>query len=53
VPLTPPADWPMSGVVRNQLWPEIQSDDDEWLATDPRVPWLIQFLKSSNNKKCC
>jgi ATP-dependent helicase HepA len=35
VPLTPPADWPMSGVVRNQLWPEIQSDDDGWLATDP------------------
>ncbi|MBK8327025.1 MAG: RNA polymerase-associated protein RapA [Moraxellaceae bacterium] len=51
VPLTPPADWPMSGVVRNQLWPEIQSDDDGWLTTDPRVPWLIQFLKKLKQQK--
>ena len=51
VPLTPPADWPMTGAVRNQLWPEIQSEDDEWLATDPRVPWLIQFLKKLKQQK--
>lgn len=50
-PLTPPADWPMSGVVRNQLWPEIQSDDDAWMETDPRVPWLIQLLKKLKQQK--
>ena len=41
----------MTGAVRNQLWPEIQSEDDEWLATDPRVPWLIQFLKKLKQQK--
>lgn len=49
VPLTPPADWPMT--VWRVLWPEIQSEDDEWLATDPRVPWLIQFLKKLKQQK--
>ncbi|PTQ88248.1 RNA polymerase-associated protein RapA [Agitococcus lubricus] len=51
VPLTAPADWPMSGPVRQQLWPEIQADDDEWLQTDPRVPWLIQLLKKLKQQK--
>jgi ATP-dependent helicase HepA len=51
VPLSPPANWPMSGVVRQQLWPEIQSDNDEWLSTDPRVPWLTQLLKKLKPQK--
>ena len=51
VPLTAPADWPLSGVVRNQLWPEIQADNDDWLTTDPRVPWLIQLLKKLKQQK--
>ncbi|MCB1674086.1 MAG: RNA polymerase-associated protein RapA [Pseudomonadales bacterium] len=51
VPLTPPADWPMEGVVRKQLWPEIQADNDDWLMTDPRVPWLIQLLKKLKQEK--
>ncbi len=51
VPLTPPADWPMTGAVRKQLWPEIQADNDDWLVTDPRVPWLIQLLKKLKQEK--
>ncbi|HMU86067.1 MAG TPA: RNA polymerase-associated protein RapA [Agitococcus sp.] len=51
VPLTPPADWPMTGAVRHQLWPEMQTDNEDWLTTDPRVPWLIQLLKKLKQQK--
>jgi ATP-dependent helicase HepA len=51
VPLTPPANWPMSGAVRFQLWPEVQAEDDVWVDTDPRVPWLIKLLKQLKQQK--
>lgn len=43
-PLPLPAHWPLSGKLREQLWPEEQQLDGEWLADDPRVPWLIELL---------
>ncbi|MDO8329208.1 MAG: RNA polymerase-associated protein RapA [Fluviicoccus sp.] len=50
-PLTPPADWPVTGPVRFQLWPEVQSEDDAWMANDPRIPWLIKLLKQLKQQK--
>jgi len=51
VPLTPPDDWPRSGPVRHQLWPEASQEDDAWLAHDPRIPWLVKLLKQLKQQK--
>ncbi len=52
VPLEAPAHWPMSGKVRDMLWPEMAAQDDAWLESDPRVPWLIRLLKQElKNRK--
>jgi ATP-dependent helicase HepA len=45
-PLPTPAHWPMSGKLRDQMWPEEQSLDGEWMQHDPRVPWLIDTLRT-------
>lgn len=46
VPLPAPATWPMTGKLREQMWPEEQQLDGEWMANDPRVPWLIETLRT-------
>lgn len=45
-PLAAPADWPRTGSLRQQMWPEEQQLDGEWMQTDPRVPWLLNLLKT-------
>jgi ATP-dependent helicase HepA len=45
-PLPAPADYD-----RGSLYPEIELAEDQWLAMDPRVPWLEQLLKSLRPEK--
>ncbi len=45
-PLRAPANWPMTGKLREQMWPEEQSLDGAWMQHDPRVPWLIEMLRT-------
>jgi len=45
-PLPAPANWPLTGNLRQQMWPEEQQLDGEWLQHDPRVPWLLNLLKT-------
>lgn len=50
-PLPLPESWVGSyqtcGKLREQLWGEENQPDGSWLEDDPRVPWLIDILKSS------
>lgn len=50
-PLPLPAAWQGSyqtcGKLREQLWGEENSPDGSWLESDPRVPWLIEILKTT------
>ncbi len=49
-PLPLPKSWVDSyqttGKLKEQLWGEENSPDGTWLEHDPRVPWLIELLKS-------
>ncbi|WP_367111860.1 RNA polymerase-associated protein RapA [uncultured Psychrobacter sp.] len=49
-PLPLPEAWENSyqsiGKLRDQLWGEENQPDGSWLEDDPRVPWLINILKS-------
>lgn len=45
VDLPAPASWPLSGKLREQMWPEETQLDGRWLEQDPRVPWLMQLLR--------
>ncbi len=44
--LPAPESWPVTGSLRQQMWPEEQQLDGEWMQTDPRVPWLLNLLKT-------
>ncbi|WP_410211361.1 RNA polymerase-associated protein RapA [Aquirhabdus sp.] len=44
--LPAPEGWPITGSLRQQMWPEEQQLDGEWMQTDPRVPWLLNLLKT-------
>ena len=50
-PLPLPDAWQASyhtqGKLREQLWSEELQPDGSWLEQDPRVPWLIELLKST------
>ena len=50
-PLPLPNAWQASyhtqGKLREQLWSEELQPDGSWLEQDPRVPWLIELLKST------
>ncbi len=46
-PLPAPTDWAKTGNLRTQMWPEETQLDGEWMQTDPRVPWLLNLLKTS------
>ncbi len=46
-PMTAPQDWPQTGNLRQQLWPEEQQLDGVWMANDPRVPWLMEQLRTT------
>ena len=50
-PLPLPKSWEDSyqtnGKLREQLWGEENQPDGAWLEDDPRVPWLIDILKST------
>jgi len=50
-PLPAPANWPMTGKLRDQMWPEEQSLDGAWMQHDPRVPWLIEMLRTQLKHK--
>ncbi|MEC7120190.1 MAG: RNA polymerase-associated protein RapA, partial [Pseudomonadota bacterium] len=50
-PLSTPANWPMTGKLRDQMWPEEQSLDGAWMQHDPRVPWLIEMLRTQLKHK--
>jgi ATP-dependent helicase HepA len=45
-PLIAPEGWPTTGNLRKQMWPEEEQLDGEWMQTDPRVPWLLNLLKT-------
>lgn len=49
-PLALPDAWQNSyhtqGKLREQLWSEENQPDGSWLEDDPRVPWLIDILKT-------
>jgi ATP-dependent helicase HepA len=45
-PLIAPESWPTTGSLRQQMWPEEEQLDGEWMQTDPRVPWLLNLLKT-------
>ncbi len=45
VALPAPANWPRTGKLREQMWPEESQLDGAWLEHDPRVPWLMQLLR--------
>ncbi len=46
-PLAAPADYPTAAApLELQLYPELAVADEDWLACDPRVPWLVQTLKA-------
>ena len=50
-PLPLPNDWQGSyqttGKLKEQLWGEENQPDGSWLEADPRVPWLIDLLKTT------
>ena len=46
-PLPAPADWPLTGNLRQQMWPEETRQDEDWLDIDPRVAWLTDLLKTT------
>ncbi len=50
-PLPLPSSWVGSyqtcGKLKDQLWGEENSPDGSWLESDPRVPWLIDLLKTT------
>lgn len=50
-PLPAPVNWPVTGKLREQMWPEEQSLDGEWMQNDPRVPWLIEMLRTQLKHK--
>lgn len=41
-----------SWINKGAIWPETRVDEDEWLASDPRLPWLAQWLKNHKQEKC-
>lgn len=49
-PLPCPESWQNSyqtqGKLREQLWPEENQPNGEWLTDNPKVPWLIELLKN-------
>lgn len=50
-PLSAPANWPTTGKIREQMWPEEQSLDGAWMQHDPRVPWLLEMLRTQLKHK--
>lgn len=51
-PLTTPELYQQNGSdIASQLYPESGHDSEIWLQEDPRVEWLLQFLKTNRGKK--
>lgn len=50
-PLQAPQAYEGSVSPEHQLYPEHQHNDDEWINLDPRVNWLLEFLKANRGKK--
>ncbi len=50
-PLVAPAHWPLTGKLREQMWPEEEQLDGSWMETDPRLPWLLDMLRKDLKHK--
>jgi ATP-dependent helicase HepA len=50
-PLLAPESWPLTGKLREQMWPEEEQLDGGWMETDPRVPWLMEMLRKDLKHK--
>ena len=50
-PLPLPSAWQdtpyVTGKLKDQLWGEERHPDGSWMQDDPRVPWLIELLKTT------
>lgn len=44
-PLPAPTHWPLTGKLREQMWPEEEQLDGSWMESDPRVLWLMEVLR--------
>ncbi len=38
-------------LAKGAIWPETRVDEATWLASDPRIPWLISWLKQYRREK--
>ena len=47
--LVKPQNWSAQGL--NSLFPEQQFSDENWLNEDPRISWLVNFLKANKRRK--
>ncbi|MDX1696598.1 MAG: RNA polymerase-associated protein RapA, partial [Ketobacteraceae bacterium] len=50
-PITLPDIYETTGSLEDQLYPEHALPEELWLAEDPRVAWLLEFLKASRSRK--
>lgn len=50
-PLVAPLHWPLTGKLREQMWPEEEQLDGSWMETDPRLPWLLDMLRKDLKHK--
>lgn len=39
-------------VNKGAIWPETRVDEETWLAEEPRLPWLVNWLKQHKRDKC-
>jgi len=38
-------------IAKGAIWPETRVDESTWLASDPRIPWLVSWLKQHRREK--
>ncbi|TCM69961.1 ATP-dependent helicase HepA [Acinetobacter calcoaceticus] len=50
-PLAAPEHWSKDGKLREQMWPEESQLDGAWLEQDPRVTWMMEFLRKELKHK--
>lgn len=39
-------------VSKGAIWPETRVDEEVWLSDEPRLPWLVNWLKQNKREKC-
>ena len=50
-PLQKPESWAAIEQIDQSLFPETLLDDENWLDNDPRIVWLVDFLKENKKLK--